>query len=442
MKPEPERLDGRTRQTGFGTGRRHQTEESLRTGECDEPSNRVTAVYAIIGLLVLLYIASSVAYASIYEPNLQFFAYYAIDYRHGFVRRGLIGEIIDLFPASLYFTGLLIMRWLVPTLFGVAIAAVAWTVASTFGRSERRLMLALLIPALPFGLVRAVAAPTPDLLGEAALALFAVMLASPKGSRSLLPASGIYGMTVAVLTLIHEAVPFLQALGAILAIAVLPRTSVKIQRVSALLAVAPGLAVALAIAGLRQRDVSSQCARLPHRTLLFAPGRYVDYHDWTCRYITVTTRKTPLIELNPLGWGPWIMQTIAGLVVFAVTVFVVRGFSGVPLGRIRQAVQRRHSWIALAALLLLPIFATAADWLRWWIVISFDVGVVYLLYASREPESARPAARRTRISFAVAIVAFTALPILTAISTEQGNQRLMTHCSQLAADPMWVSACP
>jgi len=79
------------------------------------------------------------------------------DSSQGFVRRGLAGEILDLFPADLYFTGLLILRWLVPALFGVGIAAVAWTVAVRFGRSERRLMLALLIPMLPLGFVHAVA---------------------------------------------------------------------------------------------------------------------------------------------------------------------------------------------------------------------------------------------------------------------------------------------
>ena len=150
-------------------------------------------VYAIVGLLLLIYMASWVVFTSVYEPNLQFFSYYAVDYSQGFVKRGLGGEILDLFPADLYFSGLLILRWLVPTLLGIGIVAVAWTVAIKFGRSERRLMLALLTPMLPLGFLHAVVLPTPDLIGGAALAVFAVVLASANGDRSLLAASALYG---------------------------------------------------------------------------------------------------------------------------------------------------------------------------------------------------------------------------------------------------------
>ncbi len=433
----------------FGAGRPVVTEEPPAAPPSDQPSTRRRLRYAIVGLLVLLYVASWVVFASVYEPNLQFFPYYAVDYSQGFARRGLGGEILNLFPADLYFAGLLVLRWLVPTVFGVGIAAVAWTVAVRFGRSERRLMLALLTPVLPLGVVHALVLPTPDLLGAAALAVFAVVLASAKRDRSLPVASGIYGVAIAVLTLIHEAVPFLLALGAILAIAVLARSSTKIRRRSALLAVAPGLVVALAIALLRQRDVSSQCARLPHGAVRWAPGpaptgehAYVDYHDWTCRFITVTTRKTPFIGPNQIGWAPLIMSTVAGIVILALTMLVIRGISGASFGRFRLAVQGWLSWLTLAALLLLPVFATSADWTRWWIAISFDVGVVYLLYASRQPESARSATRRTRVFFAVAIVFFALSQVLAAINTEQSVRGLLTRCSQLEDDPMWVGICP
>ena len=442
MSAEAQRLDPHA-------GRQVETEEPPIVLRSNEPSTRRGLVYAIVGLLVLLYMASWVVFTSVYEPNLQFFPYYAVDYGQGLVRRGLGGEILDLFPADLYFTGLLILRWLVPALFGVGIAAVAWAVAVRFGRSERRLMLALLTPMLPLGFVHAVVLPTPDLIGEAALAVFAVVLASAKTDRSLSVASGIYGTTVAVLTLIHEAVPFLQALGAILAIVVLVHGSVKNRRLSALLAVAPGLVVAAAIALLRRQDVSSHCSRLPHRAIRWAPGRtprgehaYVDYHDWACRFITVTTRKTPFIGPNQIGWAPLIMSTVAGIVILTLTMLAIRGISGVPFGRFRQAVQGWLLWVTLAALFLLPVFATSADWTRWWIAISFDVGVVYLLYAGRQPESNRSATRRTRVFFAVAIVFFALSQILAAINTEQSVRGLVTRCSQLVNDPMWVGICP
>ena len=105
------------------------------------------AAYMIVALDLLLYMVYIVALSigSSGNRDLMLGNYYAVDYRQGFVRRGLAGQILDLFPADRYFTGLLILRWLVPALFLVGLAAVAWTVAVRFGRSERRLMLALLI---------------------------------------------------------------------------------------------------------------------------------------------------------------------------------------------------------------------------------------------------------------------------------------------------------
>jgi hypothetical protein len=155
---------------------------------------------------MLLYLASCVNFTSVYEPNLQFFSYSgSITARH------LSGEASPArfstsFPLTSTSTGPLILRWVVSVLFGAGIAAVAWTVTVRFGRSERRLMLALLIPMLPLGLVHAVVLPTPDLLGEAALAVFAVVLASAKKrDRSLFIGSDqLWHDDVAVLTLIHE----------------------------------------------------------------------------------------------------------------------------------------------------------------------------------------------------------------------------------------------
>ncbi len=441
MSPEAWRLGSPTTQ--------QQSDQPPAALRWNGPPSRRKFAYAIVGLLVLLYIASWVLFASVYEPNLQFFPYYAVDYSLGFARRGLGGEILDLFPADHYFTGLLALRWLVPALFGVGIAAVAWTVAVRFGRSERRLMLAFLTPVLPFGLMHAVVLPTPDLVGEAALALFAVVLASGKSDRSLPVASGIYGAAIAGLTLIHEAVPFLQALGAVLAIVVLAHSSVRMQRLSALLAVGPGLAVALAIALLRRQDVSPHCARLPHSAVRWAPGHapsgehaYVDYHDWTCRFITVTTRKTPLIGPNQIGWNPLIMSTMAGVLILTLSMLAIKRISGVPVGRFREALRGWLPWVTLGTLLLIPVFATSADWTRWWIAISFDLGVIYLLYASRQPESTRSATRRTRVWFAVTIVFFALAPIPAAVNTEQSVRALLTRCPQLVNDPMWVGICP
>ncbi|MDH6247291.1 hypothetical protein [Mycobacterium sp. OTB74] len=444
MSSETERLDERPAET----------EEPLSGPQSNNPLTAQGRVgYAIVGLLLLLYMAFWVGFTALLEPNLQFFSYYAVNYDQGFVRRGLAGELLKLFPGDLYFTGLLILRWLVPALFVAGIAAVAYAVAVKFGRSERRLLLALLIPLLPFGYARAVVVPTPDLLGEAALAVFAVVAVFVAKERSLLVASAIYGATTAVLTLIHEAIPFLQALGAVLAIVVLAHSSAKTQRLSVVLAVAPGLAVAGAVALFGRVDASAQCARLPHRAVDFpitlTPDQvlrgehaYTDYHNWMCRFITVTTRNNPVEGFSQVGWIPWIGSMLAGIALLTVTIVLIKGVSGVPFRRFREALQGRLSWVALAALLVLPVFATTSDWIRWWVAISFDVGLVYLLYAGRRPESAQPATRRTRVFFIVAVLLLAVLPAFVGINANQSTKPMIAHCDQLANDPKWVGICP
>lgn len=408
---------------------RVEIDETLRAGQSTDLSRRGRFGYTIVGLGLVLYMVFQTALAITYGTNIYAFSYYAVDYSQGFVRRGLAGEILRLFPADLYFTNLLILRWLVPALYIVGLMAVAWTVAIKFGRSERRLMLALLITVLPFGFARAVMKPETDLLGAAALAAFAVVLTlAAKGrATAILLASAAYGLTTAVLTLIHEAIPLLLSVGAIVAIVVLQvHRSLKIQRLSALLAVAPALVVALTIGLLGRRDESSQCTRLPHRAFdlpIKLPGQpirsgqnYVDYHDWVCRHIITNYGKNPadaFRELVSLGPTPLIMSTIVGIGVFAVTIFFISSISGVSFRQFSDVLRGRLSWVVVAALLILPVFATSVDWTRWWVVISFDFGIVYLLYANSQPQSAQPPTGRTRTLFAVGVVMLALLPLGT-----------------------------
>jgi len=352
--------------------------------------------YTLVALFLVLWLVFSLAYTIVTQPQAWWFSYFSVDYRRGFIRRGLAGEILDLFPADLYFTGVWTLRWLVTALFIIGLTAVAWTVLVRFGRSERRLMLALLIPVLPFGFGAAITAPQTDLLGGAALAIFAVGLASIniKGGKPILFASACYGFITAVLTLIHEAIPFLYALGAVLTIVVLGINSpIKIQRLSALLAVAPGLAVAMAIRLLGRRGISSQlCELVPHQVVKWyqppigkkpsdqIPVGYVDYHNFLCRNIIPSFDATPADSARSVvgvGATPLIMSTMLGIVVFAVTVLAINRISGVPFKRFCHVLTgERLVWVTLAAVLLLAVFVSTLDWSRWWMRISLDVGIV------------------------------------------------------------------
>jgi len=290
-------------------------------------------------------------------------------------------------------------------------------------------MLALLTPVLPFGFATAIYAPTPNLLGGAALAAFAAALCWTRDHQRILVASFLYGSTIGLLTLIHEAIPVIYSLGAILTIVALSvHSPPRIQRLSAFLAVAPGLVVALAVALLGKRGVSSQlCARLPHQALNWPPAGkssaqqgllgqtfYVDYHDFVCRNIITLFDQTAADAAKSVasaGVVALVMSTVLGVVLFALTLFIINRISGVPIGRFGDALRGRLVWILIGILLFLPVFAIAVDWTRWWVTVCFDVGLVYLLFASSQPEVAQPATRRTRVLFALWIILFACIPI-------------------------------
>jgi hypothetical protein len=418
-----------------------------------ELSFRHRLVYRSVALLLVLYFALWVVFAALFEPNLQFYSYYAVNYDHGFVRRGLAGEIADVFPPELYFTGLLFLRWVVPVLFATAVAGMVWRIGVRSGWFERRVMLALLLPMLPFGIVRAIVLPTPDLLGEAVLAAFAVVLLRCRTDRSVILASASYGAMTALLTLVHEAIPLLQALGAVLAIVVLVPRPIRVQRFGALTAVAPGAIVALFMALVGRSNASAHCDSLPRRPvefpILLSPGQifkgeqaYTDYHDWTCRFITVTTRNTPIGSFDQVGWAPWVSSTITGVVIVAVTLILMRVVAAVPFAHVLRAMQGRRLWALISILMLLPVFATSSDWARWWTAISFDVGIVYALFASRHPGSRQPANRRTRVGFAAALVGLALFPAVIGAGAAIMVQPLLAQCDELSNNPQWVGICP
>lgn len=290
-------------------------------------------------------------------------------------------------------------------------------------------MLSLLIPVLPFGFFATINGAQTDLLAGAALAAFAVALVSARGDGHVLLASASYGGTIALVTLIHEASPLLYSLGAVIAIVVLSAHSpMKVQRLGVVLAVVPGLVVAPAVALFGRRGISSQlCAFVPHRAVNWpAAGHlstdqimsgqrfFVDYHDWVCRNVIEKMDQTPIDAAKyavSFGVLALIGSTLLGIVIFASTILAIRYVSEVPFARFRQVLHGRLVWVIVAAAIMLPLFATTTDWTRWWVRITFEVGIVYLLYASSQAESASPPTRRTYVIFAVSLVLFALVPI-------------------------------
>ena len=141
----------------------------------------------------------------------------------------------------------------------------------------------------------------------------------------------------------------------------------------------------------------------------------VDYHDRTCSFIKIYgwTLGDNVKFTAGLGAVALTMSMLLGIVAFAATILLISRISGVPFGRLCIVLRGRLLWVIFAAVLVLPVFAAGDDWVRWWVAISFDVGVIYLLYASGQPESAEPPSRRTRVLFAFGIVLLGLVPMGT-----------------------------
>ena len=385
--------------------------------------------YIVMGLLIAMWAAALVAIALTFIPDLYWFSYYAVDYRLGFVRRGLAGELATLFGDEQYFNGLRLLRWAPTIFYAGGLALIIWIVATRPSHSERRLMLALLLPVLPFGFAFALFSARPDLFGAAAFLGFAATLRCSEKDRSVVIASAAYGLLTAVFTLTHEATPLLFALGVLAALAVLARhLPERTLRLCAALALLPGLLTILAVALLGRRGISGElCQSIPHGIVNWpASGQPsvgqilrgyrfdISYHDWICRNIA------PLYDQSlwdaarfVADIGPLLLTaaTAIGFSVFATAILAISHVSGVPFSRMSALVTKRILWIVIGIACLIPIFVTGVDWIRWWVAIALDIGIVFLLFASGEPEADERPSRRTLTVFAIGAALLALFPL-------------------------------
>lgn len=387
--------------------------------------------YAIVGLLMTLWVVGLLGIALTVIPDGYWYSYFAVDYSQGFIRRGLAGELVHMMPGADQVAALKIVRWFPTGFYIIGLVLLSATVATRWGRSERRLLMALLIPFLPFGFAFSVFSARPDLFGAVTVIGFAVALTRIKSESGVVIASAVYGLTIAVLTLIHEAIPLLFSLGALAALSVLGRElRTRSFWTAAVLAVGPGLLVTATVAVFGRRGVSAElCAGVPHlpmnHPLAATPPpsigqilrgfrHYVDYHDWVCRSIL------PLFDqgfgdaarfVADIGVAGLTASTVYGAVLLVVTMYTIRQVSGVPLGQFRRALLRWPLAIVMGFLLILPIFVTGADWIRWWVIIGFDLGVVFALFAASRGQADQAPTRKVLWTFGVCAVVLGILPL-------------------------------
>lgn len=380
-------------------------------------------------LLLVVWMASLLAIAMSFIPDGYFYSYFSVDYSRGFIRRGLAGEIVNLFPRDDYFGALRVLRWSLTGAYSLALAELMWSVLGRGRRSRRKVLLALLIPILPFGFAFGLFSARTDLFGAAALVAFAMSLTTVSSRRGIVVLSAAFGAVLAVLTLMHEATPFLFGLGAIAALTVLaPGLSGSALRLCSVLALGPGLATALAVTVFGGRGMSQAlCQSVPHgpvnhpmagkltpSQILHGVRYEVDYHDWMCRAILPLFDQSfgdALQFVRGIGVLALAGSTLFGIGVLAASMYLIGQASGVPVRRFRDVLLTQKVAVTLGLVLFLPVFLTGVDWIRWWTTIAFDLGIVFVLYATRQPEISEPPTRRSTIVVAVAGIVLALLPI-------------------------------
>jgi hypothetical protein len=410
--------------------RRRSTGTGVTYGELTGERSRV---YTFVSIWLVVWAILHIFFVeAVFSNAILWLEYYAVNYRLGFVRRGLAGELIRIFPDDQFFTGayailgLSILAWL------VGLAVLIWLILSTGARSERKIMLALVVPVLPFAFTYAIYNPHPELFGMTALLAFGMSLTRARTPRARLVLSALYGIAMAVLALVHEAIPLEFALGAVLAIIILSKDATHAaRRICAVFAVAPGIVSILLVAVLGRRDIAAQlCSQVPHgmvdnpwaiattpqKALDYILGRVesqADYHDWVCQYVTpsLDVNWTSAVKLvGNVGFSRLFGAFVLGVFFFVGTTWLIRYFSAVPVRTFLRELRGNLLLPVLASALLVPLFMTAVDWTRWWVMITLDVAVAYLLYAIERPEIEQPPSRKNVLVFVWVVMVLAVLP--------------------------------
>ncbi|OBB94238.1 hypothetical protein [Mycobacterium sp. 852002-40037_SCH5390672] len=389
-------------------------------------------LYVGIGAAIAAWAAVVLWFAIRVVPlDVYWMSYYTADYRHGFVRRGLAGELVRSLPGH-YFAATLGLRWLSTAIYLCGLATVAGVVLFSRRRSERRLMVATVIPLLPFGIPFAAFSARPDLFGGAALALFSSTLTFTRSRAVAMGWCAIYGAATATLTLVHEAIGLQFALGAVLAVIVLGGALETTQRLGMLVAVTPGVIATAVVAAFGRHDIAAQlCAAVPHQLMpnpfatVTSPQTLVrfvidgrssktDYHDWVCRNVMPNYDNGILDAIRAVGHIGMLGLTVSlifGAAALAVTLWGISGLSGVPLRAFVEALQGRMPWVITGLLLVIPVFLTGYDWTRWLTIVAFDITTVFILFAAGRPEIEHAIASKTLRVFILLVIAFALIPV-------------------------------
>lgn len=365
-------------------------------------------------------------------PNaIYWLSYYAANYDAGFVRRGLAGELIQVFPAHDYFIVARSLMALSVALYLAALLVLIRQVLNSGQRSERRVVVSLLIPVLPCAASFALMGPRPEFVAAGAFLLFIVALTRITDRRFIVLSSACYGLFIALMAFAHEAIAIEFVLGAVLSIEVLAHLDREVIRRWCIgLATVPGLIALGVIAVFGRKDLAPQiCNSIPHKTMQntfkvppgklmdYAEGRFqsvADYHNWVCRHIVPTFNQSVTQAMHtvwrhglPLLAGGF----IHGMLVCVLTIWLLVYFTGVPVREFLQNIRGGLLAPGIALALMIPIFATGLDWIRWWTLITINIVCVYLMFAADRPQIEEPISRKRLKVFIGVAIFFACVPL-------------------------------
>src|ERR1700747_1471166 len=88
-------------------------------------------VYVLVSIGIVVWELACLYFVLVIcPPAIYSLSYYAANYKLGFVRRGLGGELIRIFPDDDYFTAAYAVMWAPTALWLIALAVLMWQILS------------------------------------------------------------------------------------------------------------------------------------------------------------------------------------------------------------------------------------------------------------------------------------------------------------------------
>ncbi len=187
---------------------------------------RVTYVRVLAYALLAFQVLQANRARRFLSPYMQ--SYWVVTYRHGFVRRGLTGELLRPLGAA-NTSQIANAAWMVAI---VTVVAVIILMELLFRRrTPQSCALGVLLACSPFVIGYAVYQRRPDLLGIPLLVIFGIALLHTRRRISMASLCVAVGVLLGVVVLVHEAVALYALPWALVMIGVVaPRAATRRQR--------------------------------------------------------------------------------------------------------------------------------------------------------------------------------------------------------------------